>query len=97
MLNLVQVVDEIYDKLAASKMGIDMKGQVVVFIHSGSRGLGHQVATDSLMAMEKAIATNKIELNDRQVRSKQYHPFLLLLLVIVDIVEVAVVVEDSIV
>lgn len=41
----IQVVDEIYDKWAASKMGIEMKGQVCVMIHSGSRGFGHQVAT----------------------------------------------------
>lgn len=41
----IQVVDEIYDDYAAKKMGIDHKGQVCVMIHSGSRGLGHQVAT----------------------------------------------------
>lgn len=41
----IQVVDEIYDKWAASKMGIEEKGQVCVMIHSGSRGFGHQVAT----------------------------------------------------
>ena len=41
----IQVVDEIFDKHAASKMGIDHQGQVCVMIHSGSRGLGHQVAT----------------------------------------------------
>ena len=41
----IQVVDEIYDKVAANTMGIEHKGQVVIMIHSGSRGLGHQVAT----------------------------------------------------
>ena len=41
----IQVVDEIYNKFAASKMGIEEKGQVCVMIHCGSRGLGHQVAT----------------------------------------------------
>ncbi len=41
----IQIVDEIYDRFAASKMGIDFKGQVCVMIHCGSRGLGHQVAT----------------------------------------------------
>jgi len=39
----VQVVDEIYNQAAADKMGIGKLGQVVIFIHSGSRGLGHQV------------------------------------------------------
>lgn len=41
----IQVVDEIYNDYAAKKMGIDHKGQICVMIHSGSRGLGHQVAT----------------------------------------------------
>ena len=43
----MQVVDEIYDKFAASKMGIDAKGQVVLMIHCGSRGFGHQVHLNS--------------------------------------------------
>ena len=38
-------MDEIYNKFAAKKMGIEFKGQVCVMIHCGSRGLGHQVAT----------------------------------------------------
>lgn len=36
-------------------------------IHSGSRGLGHQVATDALVEMEKAMKRDNIEVNDRQV------------------------------
>ena len=36
-------------------------------IHSGSRGLGHQVATDALTSMEKAMARDKIAVNDRQL------------------------------
>ena len=36
-------------------------------IHSGSRGLGHQVATDALTAMEKAMARDRIPTNDRQL------------------------------
>jgi tRNA-splicing ligase RtcB len=63
----IQVVDEIFDKFAASKMGIDFKGQVCIMIHCGSRGLGHQVATDSLVAMEKAMKRDRIETNDRQL------------------------------
>jgi tRNA-splicing ligase RtcB len=63
----IQVVDEIYDQFAAKKMGIDKIGQVVVMIHSGSRGLGHQVATDALVEMEKAMAKDGLELNDRQL------------------------------
>ncbi|CAJ0944112.1 unnamed protein product, partial [Mesorhabditis belari] len=63
----VQVVDEIFDKHAAAKMGIDEIGQVVVMLHCGSRGLGHQVATDALVEMEKAMARDGIVINDRQL------------------------------
>lgn len=48
-------------------MGIDHVGQVVVMIHCGSRGLGHQVATDALVEMEKAMARDQILVNDRQL------------------------------
>ena len=63
----VQVVDEVFDAAAARRMGIGRVGQVVVMIHSGSRGLGHQVATDALTAMERAMARDGIEVNDRQL------------------------------
>jgi len=63
----IQVVDEIYDKFAANKMGIEEKGQVVLMIHCGSRGFGHQVATDALVSMEKAMKRDNIEVNDRQL------------------------------
>merc|ERR1711899_259303 len=63
----IQVVDEIYDEFVARKMGIDQKGQVCIMIHSGSRGLGHQVATDALVAMEKAMDRDGIHTNDRQL------------------------------
>lgn len=63
----IQVVDEIFDPWAASKMGIDQIGQVCVMIHSGSRGLGHQVATDALTSMERAMARDGIAVNDRQL------------------------------
>jgi len=48
-------------------MGIDRKGQVCIMIHSGSRGLGHQVATDALVEMERAMSRDKIHTNDRQL------------------------------
>lgn len=77
----IQVVDEIFDKWAASKMGIEEKGQVCVMIHSGSRGFGHQVATDALVAMEKAMKRDDIETNDRQlacarIKSKEGQDYL---------------------
>jgi len=48
-------------------MGIERLGQVCVMIHSGSRGLGHQVASDSLSAMEAAMLRDGIVTNDRQL------------------------------
>mmetsp|Transcript_30087 Transcript_30087/g.65642 ORF Transcript_30087/g.65642 Transcript_30087/m.65642 type:complete len:509 (-) Transcript_30087:35-1561(-) len=63
----IQVVDEIYDDFVAKKMGIDQKGQVCIMIHSGSRGLGHQVATDALVDMERAMTRDGIHTNDRQL------------------------------
>jgi len=50
-----QKVLEIYDEAAARAFGIDAAGQVTVMIHCGSRGLGHQVATDYIEAMENAF------------------------------------------
>ena len=63
----IQVVDEIFDTQAAARMGVDKIGQIVVMIHSGSRGLGHQVATDALTAMEKAMNRDNLVTNDRQL------------------------------
>jgi tRNA-splicing ligase RtcB len=63
----IQVVDEIFDEFGARQMGIDTPGQVCIMIHSGSRGLGHQVATDALTAMEAAMSRDGICVNDRQL------------------------------
>lgn len=63
----VQVVEEIYDERAAKALGIHSKNQVCVMIHSGSRGLGHQVATDALVEMERASQRLGIKLNDPQL------------------------------
>ena len=63
----VQAVDEILDPNAAEVMGIAEEGQVVVMIHTGSRGLGHQVCTDSLKVIEAAARSYDIQLPDRQL------------------------------
>ena len=63
----VQVVEEIYDEAAASKMGIQSVGQVMIMIHTGSRGLGHQVASEAVQKMDKAMHRDKIRTNDRQL------------------------------
>ena len=57
------MVDEIYDGLAAAKMGLEEKGQVCVMIHSGSRGLGHQVATGELRGGGGKIEMEEVDDN----------------------------------
>lgn len=47
----IQYVDEIFDKKTAKKFGLE-KNQVTIMIHCGSRGLGHQVASDYIKKME---------------------------------------------
>ncbi len=63
----VQVVTEIYDQVAAKAMGIDPVGQMLLLIHTGSRGLGHQVCDDYLRIMEEAVRRYSISLPDRQL------------------------------
>ena len=63
----VQVVDEIFDRDAARVMGIEDSGQVLVLIHTGSRGFGHQVCTDYVAAMGQAVKRYGISLPDRQL------------------------------
>ncbi len=63
----VAVVDEIYDSKAAAVMGIDRPKQVLVMIHTGSRGFGHQVCTDYIAMLEKAVKRYGINLPDRQL------------------------------
>ncbi|HXS98803.1 MAG TPA: RtcB family protein [Candidatus Limnocylindrales bacterium] len=62
----VQLVEEVHDAEAAAAMNI-RRGQVVVLIHSGSRGLGHQVCTDYVALMNRVMAKYKITLPDRQL------------------------------
>lgn len=63
----VQVVDEIYDEQAARALGLERVGQVCIMVHCGSRGLGHQVATDFLQTFGKTLHQQQIQLNDRQL------------------------------
>lgn len=59
-------VDEVYDADAAAVLGLE-HGVVTVFIHSGSRGLGHQVCTEFLDLMREASQRYGIDLPDRQL------------------------------
>ena len=62
----VQVVDEVFDATAAERLGVH-EGQVTVMIHTGSRGLGHQVCTDHLKLTERALRRFGIAMPDRQL------------------------------
>ena len=48
----LQKVDKIYDEKVAKAFGIEKEEQVTMMIHCGSRGLGHQVASDYIQSME---------------------------------------------
>lgn len=62
----VDEVSDIYHPEAAQAFGLK-KGQVVVLIHTGSRGLGHQVATDYIRIMMKAMPAYGIQVPDREL------------------------------
>jgi tRNA-splicing ligase RtcB len=62
----VQVVDEIFDSVAARAFGLE-SGRIVISIHCGSRGLGHQVGTDYLLSLAKAASRLGITLPDREL------------------------------
>jgi tRNA-splicing ligase RtcB (3'-phosphate/5'-hydroxy nucleic acid ligase) len=62
----VQYVEEIYDDEAAAAYGIT-KNQIVVSIHCGSRGLGHQVGSDYLTIMSEAMRRYGIESDDKEL------------------------------
>ncbi|MCD6309884.1 MAG: RtcB family protein [Candidatus Eremiobacteraeota bacterium] len=62
----VGYVDEIYDEKAANAMGLFMNG-VTIFIHTGSRGLGHQVCDDYIRIMLNAARKYGIYLPDKQL------------------------------
>ncbi len=62
----VQEVKEVYDQKAADALALSI-GQLVVMIHSGSRGLGHQVCTDYLREMGTKKVASGFEMPDRQL------------------------------
>lgn len=62
----VGVVDQIFNPEVAAKLGIFEK-QITVLIHTGSRGFGHQVATDHIALMGRAMPKYGINLPDRQL------------------------------
>ncbi len=62
----IQRVTEIYDRSAATAFGLK-KDEIVVSIHCGSRGLGHQIGTEFLKKMAMSARQNGIELPDREL------------------------------
>lgn len=62
----VDIVQEVYDEEVAKALGL-FKGQIVVTIHTGSRGFGYQICEDSLKFMQKAVKKYAIELPDKQL------------------------------
>ncbi|MEM2871158.1 MAG: RtcB family protein [Candidatus Caldarchaeum sp.] len=63
----IQRVDRIFDERAAKAMGITQEGQITVLIHCGSRGYGHQICSDYLRVMERAVSKYGLRLPDREL------------------------------
>jgi tRNA-splicing ligase RtcB len=62
----IQEADKIFDKSAAGILGLK-EGQVIIMIHSGSRGLGHQICSDYIKTLQKASEKYNISIPDRQL------------------------------
>ena len=62
----IQRVDRVFDEQAADAYGL-REGQLTVLIHSGSRGLGHQVCSDYVKRMDAVLGRYGISLPDRQL------------------------------
>lgn len=71
----IQVVEEVHDANSAGTLGLAL-GQVVVMIHSGSRGIGHQTCTDYVRSIDQVMPELGIELPDRQLACAPIdHPY----------------------
>ncbi|MGH3079139.1 MAG: RtcB family protein, partial [Gaiellaceae bacterium] len=62
----VQMVEDVIDHAAAEAFGLE-RGQVTVLVHSGSRGLGHQVCSDYVRLLDAQLARYRIHVPDRQL------------------------------
>ena len=62
----IQTVDEVYDEPVAERLGL-RAGGVTLMIHTGSRGIGHQVCTDFIKTAGVAMARYGITVPDRQL------------------------------
>ncbi len=62
----IQLVEEVYDEEIASVFGIK-KGDITILIHTGSRGFGHQIATDYIKYMRDNLKEHNKNLPDKQL------------------------------
>ncbi|MFQ5615653.1 MAG: RtcB family protein [Anaerolineales bacterium] len=62
----VDIVDQIFDEEAAQAMGL-REGNLVVQIHCGSRGFGHQICSDYVREFQRAVKRYGIKLPDREL------------------------------
>ncbi len=71
----IQVVppDGIHDAAAAAAFGIGRPGQVVIMLHCGSRGFGHQIGTDYLRTFDQAMRSYGITVKDRELACAPFH------------------------
>jgi len=63
----IQKVDNIFNQEIAKIFGIESRNQIIIMLHCGSRGLGHQVASDYLQIHERAVKKYNIWLPDKQM------------------------------
>lgn len=62
----IQIIDQLYDREACDILGLNL-GQVMVMIHSGSRGFGYQICEDYARKMVESLSKYKINVPDRQL------------------------------
>jgi len=63
----IERINKVLDPIAAKTFGISEEGRVCVLLHTGSRGLGHQVCSDYLKIIDVGSANFKIDLPDREL------------------------------
>lgn len=59
--------ENVYEEEVAKRFGLDRPEQIVIYVHCGSRGFGHQVATDYLQVFTKAVQKYGIKVNDKEL------------------------------
>lgn len=68
----VQFIDEIFDEATAARYNLRKDG-IMLLIHTGSRGLGHQVCTDYVSQLDQAMRRYDLHVPDRQLACAPIH------------------------